>query len=184
MATYRLEAGRHIDRDGKPFIAIQRCGDTTPCEADDAAREIAATVYRCDYNGPIADKYEGAKNNAAGWYETIQELIARLNSEDASDQEAAREEIQEGPLSVLIRDGWRQPGQAADEGAEEFEILLSTGGPALRLYGKLGRYGEPEDAELQVQDWFLPWTKWAPKPYDETYRDTLLAYASCFYFGE
>jgi hypothetical protein len=67
---------------------------------------------------------------------------------NASDQEAAREEIQEGPLSVLIRDGWRQPGQAADEGVEEFEILLSTGGPALRLYGKLGRYGEPEDAEL------------------------------------
>jgi hypothetical protein len=119
MTTFKLEAGRNIYRDGKPFIAIMRCGDTTACEADEATREIAATVYRCDYNGPIADKYEGAKKNAEGWYQSIQELVARLNSEDASDQEAAREEIQDGPLSVLVRDGWRQPGQAADEGAED-----------------------------------------------------------------
>jgi hypothetical protein len=82
MTTFKLEAGRNIYRDGKPFIAIMRCGDTTPCEADEAAREIAATVYRCDYNGLIADKYEGAKKNAEGWYQSIQELVARLNSED------------------------------------------------------------------------------------------------------
>jgi hypothetical protein len=32
MTTFKLESGRNIYRDGKPFIAIMRCGDTTACE--------------------------------------------------------------------------------------------------------------------------------------------------------
>jgi hypothetical protein len=78
----------------------------------------------------------------------------------------------------------RQPERKSRTGRCLCLSAMSTGGPALRIYGKLNRYGEPEDAELQVQDWFLPRSKWAPEPYDEKYRDTLLAYASCFYFGE
>lgn len=50
---FKLEAGRTIYRNGRPFIAIQRCGDTDAAETDDAAREIAAKVYGCDYNGRL-----------------------------------------------------------------------------------------------------------------------------------
>jgi hypothetical protein len=68
-------------------------------------------------------------------------------------------------------------------GAIGDKILLSTGGPALRIWGTLTR-GEPDECELQMQDWGTPWAKWAPEPYDPEYRDTLRAYASCFYFEE
>jgi hypothetical protein len=73
---------------------------------------------------------------------------------------------------------------------EEFNILLSTGGPAVRIMGEL-RYGEPYRAWLEVQDWFTPWTQyygtnnpddphsWANQPS----QDVLLTYARQFYFG-
>jgi hypothetical protein len=128
---------------------------------------------------------EGAKANALGWYETINELVERTNNQELNekDREAAMTEIQEGPLEVAVRDGWHSPGQPSQDGAEEFYILLSTGGPALRIWGTLDN-GQPAECELQMQDWFTPWIKWVPEPYDSEYRDTLRAYASCFYFGD
>lgn len=130
------------------------------------------------------DPYEGARGNAAGWLETITDLTERLQRADEGDSvgsaavEAVREEIQEGPLSVLVRDSWHEPGKPSEDGSEEYEILLSTGGPALRIWGKLGMHGEPDSAELQMQDWGTPWGRY-PAP-----EATLLAYARCFYFGE
>lgn len=71
---FKLVAGRTIHRNGKPFIAITRCGDTDAFEADEAAREIAAKVYNCDYDGlivkcPDCDPVKGCKNpgNPTGW---------------------------------------------------------------------------------------------------------------------
>jgi hypothetical protein len=77
----------------------------------------------------------------------------------------------------MVRDGWYQPGRPNEYGPEEYEILLSTGGPALRIYGKLGRDDEPETAELQMQDWFLPWQRYP------TAEEPLLQFARYFYFG-
>lgn len=139
-----------------------------------------------------ADRYAHARQNAKGWYESIADYAERLERADEGDKvgsaaaEAVREEIQESVLSVMVlsvmvRDGWRLPGSECDGNentAEEFEILLSTGGPALRLWGKLGQHGEPESCEMQMQDWGIPWTRY-PTP-----EDTLLAFARCFYFGE
>ena len=39
--------------------------------------------------------------------------------------------------------------------------------------------GQPVSAKLQHQDWFTFWETW----YDAD-EEILLAYASCFYFGE
>lgn len=71
---YKLEAGRAIYRNGKPFIAIMRCGDAEATEVDDVTRLIAAKVFNCDYNGliqkcPDCDPVKGCKNpgNPAGW---------------------------------------------------------------------------------------------------------------------
>jgi hypothetical protein len=125
---------------------------------------------------------EGAKANALGWYETIKEQIETLEADEDEDEDARRT-IEEGPLEVAVRDGWHSPGQPSQDGAEEFYILLSTGGPALRIWGTLDN-GQPAECELQMQDWFTPWVKWVPEPYDPEYRDTLRAYASCFYFGD
>ncbi len=123
-----------------------------------------------------------AITNAQGWLETVCELVSRLDGNDKTDQEAAREEIQEGPLSVMVRDGWRQPGSPHnDEFPEEYEILLTTGGPALRIYGKLNKHCEPDEwPELQYQDWGTLWTS---LPIGEE-RDALVTYACQFYFGD
>lgn len=125
----------------------------------------------------MSDKMEHAFANGRGWYSTICELVTDLDSSEQDTVEAAQQEIQDGPLSVLVRDGWRTPGAASD-GAEEYEILLSTGGPALRIYGKLDQYDQPKTAELQAQDWFTPWIR-----VPDCDEQKLLAYASCFYFG-
>jgi hypothetical protein len=98
---------------------------------------------------------------------------------DCADEDEARERIQEDPLSVQVRSGWYSPGEA-DQKPEEFELLLSTGGPAVRILGELDEYGEPSRAWLEVQDWGTPWTHYFEPGVD----DMLLEYAGHFYFGE
>ena len=136
----------------------------------------------------MTNDMKSAFENGRGWYSTISELVERLDKatdragdgddQDCKSHDELRQEIEEGPLSVMVRDGWHQPGTACDEGADEYEILLSTGGPALRIYGKLDQYSQPETAELQAQDWFTPWVR-----VPDTAEPMLLAYASVFYFG-
>lgn len=128
-----------------------------------------------------ATKENHAIENGKGWYADIVELLKRLENDhgDPEFREAIEQEIHEGPLSVMVRDGWRSPGGATDEGPDEYEILLSTGGPALRIYGRLGKHSEPETAELQWQDWGTLWTRCTFAD-----QDTLLAYARNFYFGD
>ena len=64
---------------------------------------------------------------------------------------------------------------------EEFELLLATGGPAVRIIGELGTFSEPETAILQVQDWFVPWTDYRS---DSDEDDALLTYVQHFCFDE
>lgn len=42
--SYTVEPGRNIYRNGKPFIAIQRCGDTTPVDSDEACHWICGLM--------------------------------------------------------------------------------------------------------------------------------------------
>jgi hypothetical protein len=129
-----------------------------------------------------------AEYNADGWAQSIIEMIDTKEAAMADDGgelaaqdkiEDAIQTIHESILSVRVRDGWRNLGQPED-GAEEYEILLSIGGPAARIYGRLDQYRQPETAELQVQDWFKPWTR-SKNPITQ---ETLLKFAQCFYFGE
>lgn len=90
------------------------------------------------------------------------------------------ERIQEEPLSVLVNYGWAAPGQVPDDGPEEYEILLSTGGPAVRIWGKLGNYCEPVSATLEGQDWGNPWRSVCVSPQQ---RIAIRWYAALFYFG-
>lgn len=103
----------------------------------------------------------------------FQELNAASNG--CTDQDEARQRISEDPLSLQVRSDWCNPGETMVAG--EYEILLSTGGPATRIVGDLER-GEPISARLEAQDWFVPWTE-----YVDADEDVLLAYARCFFFG-
>ena len=120
-----------------------------------------------------------AEANARAWLENIRKLVDRLNGDDEEDAEAASNEICEAPLSVRVRSEWYSPGEEPTPG--EYEILLSTGGPALRIRGGLSGYGEPENAYLEWQDWGEPWTELVPGDADG--EDALEAFARCFYFG-
>lgn len=91
------------------------------------------------------------------------------------------QEIHESPLSVQVRGGWHSPGDPEGTEPEEYEVLLSTGGPALRIVGRLGRFCLPETAELQWQDWFKPWT---PCYVTDDQEEVLLRFVSHFYFGD
>jgi hypothetical protein len=121
-----------------------------------------------------------AIENGRNWYATICEQLAALKAACNTDNdayEAAREAIQESPLSVDVRSGWHSVGSAGEP--DEFQILLSTGGPALRIVGRLGIYSCPEGSRLEWQDWGTPWTEC-------TFADstTLDAYAAQFWFGD
>ena len=95
---------------------------------------------------------EQAIENAAAWWPSIKEMLDDLSHAstvgDKRATEACQNHIQESALSVDVRDGWHAPGWRADH--EEYRILLTWGGPALRIYGKLDRYNEPDsDPMLQ-----------------------------------
>lgn len=97
-----------------------------------------------------------------------------------TSRDDVEQRIQESPLSVEVRGGWCNPGAMNDaQTPEEFCILLSTGGPALRIMGELDQYCQPSRAWLEYQDWGTPWTQ-----YFDVGQSTLLAFCQCFYFGE
>jgi hypothetical protein len=89
--------------------------------------------------------------------------------------------MREAPLSVEVRSGWYDPccGPAIPE---EFCILLSTGGPALRIVGELSEHAEPSRCWLECQDWGTPWSRYWSRT--EGRSDALRWFASLFHYGE
>lgn len=133
------------------------------------------------------EKENHAEANARGWLQSILEMVERLETAEEQaingpdETDAARLWIEEAPLSVMVRDGWRNP-TTRSEGPEEYEVLLTTGGPALRLIGKLDGYGQPDDwPRLEYQDWGTPWTEYIPA---REHREELRKFASVFWYGD
>ena|SRR5688572_18406743 len=125
-----------------------------------------------------------AEQQAKAQTDSIVDMIRALNKaledRDNNAEETARDAIQEDPLSIQIRDGWRTPG--GESTPEEFEILLCTGGPAVRIVGDLDSHCEPSRPRLQYQDWGTSWTEYHDISKEQ--REALLAYCQQFYFGE
>lgn len=129
------------------------------------------------------DKYAHAMSSGKATLDSIIEMVDALQKAEEEGDDKAFEEadqaIQEDPLSVEVREGWKSPGGKAD--TEEFRILLGTGGPAVQIVGTLGMFNLPDKAELQVQDWFLPWKR---VPTTSEQDEKLLTYCRRFYFGD
>jgi hypothetical protein len=147
------------------------------------------------------DKLADAKRQGQAQFDSIKEMVEELRKADldaisegptedgnyGDACESARQRIMEDALSVRVHSGWYAPGaERAEQKAEEYEILLCTGGPACRIIGELDEYGEPETACMEVQDWLQPWTQIRPlvSPDDYDSEPILLEYARCFWFGE
>ncbi len=130
-----------------------------------------------------------AIKNARAWVESITEAITALQElesgeesvtfegESFDDADELRQRIDDMPLSVQVRTGWFAPGGKDEAEPEEFEILLSTGGPALRVYGDIG--GAPS---LQWQDWGTPWTSYHDTTHDQD--KALSAFVGHFWLGD
>lgn len=168
-----------------------------------AALVEMVAALKCDYDRleelrgareTLKEEFDGMPANAgvdfAHWVRnqdlmTSEDVDELAELEEAAgeckDREEAETRIQEDALSVEMRGAWytydTEPADAAKP--VEFNILLATGGPAVRIMGELDEHGQPDRAWLEVQDWGTPWTR-----YFDIEQDTLLTYARCFYFGE
>jgi hypothetical protein len=134
------------------------------------------------------DKLAAAKAQGQAKFESIRDMVEALRLAEETDHsgaahDAAIESITQDALCVEVRGGWYTPGTSAQErdSAEEYYILLCTGGPAARIVGELNN-GSPTSATLEVQDWFQPWTAYYPKESDA--EEILLDYARHYYFGD
>ena len=129
-----------------------------------------------------------ALQNAIGHIESIVEdyenfnYIESLNvtcDEDYKKQEEIKESILNSALSVEFRSGWTSNPNELE--IQEFKILLTWGGPALRVIGELNQYKEPENVKMQYQDWGTCWTDFE---ITENQQEALNWFCNCFYFGE
>jgi hypothetical protein len=139
------------------------------------------------------------EKNAEGHAESILELyrahkaledgadMATVDGDEYTDADSVRERAQESALSVEVRGPWHVPGDEDGRKADEFKVLLTTGGPALQIIGDVGNYGEPDadSARMQVQDWGTPWTDYRPEAATaDDWDDAFAWFIGCFYFGE
>lgn len=161
----RLESG---DADASDFTLLDDGTMDTVVQVDATGEEIR-------FSGETAADYRDESGALDFEAFVDDEVLPALDSEEYSE-DRARERIQEDPLNLELRGTW-QPGEKPE--ADEAVLLLSTGGPAVRLIVGLGQYAEPSWARLEAQDWFLPWT-----PYHGADEGMLLEYAACFYYGE
>jgi len=137
-----------------------------------AIAEMVAAL-NCDY-----DRLEELKDSEKLTEAETEELIdLQKDAGECRDRDDALQRIHDDALSVEVRSGWASIGETLT--AEEFCILITTGGPAVRIRGELDESLEPRRAWLEVQDWGTPWTQ-----YFDAEQETLLDYAGCFYFGE
>jgi len=134
-----------------------------------------------------------AQAHISGWVDAFAKYQA-LDNEDAKEVELDGEtftdaseistRMQEGSLSVAVRDGWRAPGSCSREetaGPEEFEVLVSTGGPAFRIIGGLDQHCQPENVRAEHQDWGTPWIEVELSNEEQEAVDW---FAGLFYYGE
>ena len=140
-----------------------------------------------------ATKEAHAITNARGQLESIKELYREFKKQEDLEAwdcgsnvynwttEGIREKAQDEALSVEFRSGWSSNLENMEP--EEFKILLSTGGPACQIIGKLDQYKQPTDIEIQYQDWGTPWTTLEISYHHDDYQ-ALEWFCNCFYFGE
>ena len=127
-------------------------------------------------------KTNHALNNAIGHIESMVEDFKKdkhfFDIKDFDSQDQLRESVLNSALSVEFRSGWYSSPEDETK-AEEFKILLSTGGPALRVIGELDDYG-PVNPKLQYKDWGTPWIDFE---ITEDQQKALNWFCNCFYFG-
>jgi len=129
--------------------------------------------------------------NALGYLEQIVEdfetgSYIESSNPTTQEQEEKLEEIRESilnsALSIEFRNGWYSDLYHLKGVTEpiEFKILLSWGGPSLRIIGEI-EDNYAINPKIQFQDWGTPWTDLEIKSTNQ--QDALNWFVNCFYFG-
>lgn len=166
------EMARHEGESGD--FGNERNIEVSPVAIDacrSGAGEYGATFGDCHYwvtfqPNALADSGEA---------EELAELEEAAG--DCASEEEARGAIEGDALSIEVRSGWASSKDEFE--AEEFRIVLCTGGPHVELVGDLYR-GTPSRIRVLYRDWG---TSGEYFPESEE-REALETYCSQFYFGE
>lgn len=122
-------------------------------------REMLA-AYQLDWDQleELRDQYAEAVENCEEIPDELRDTLEELEEAacEYASQDEALQAILENPLEIQYRSGWASSRE--DMQPEEFQILLCTGGPAVRIIGDLDEYGQPCRAWIEYQDWGTPWT--------------------------
>ena len=130
-------------------------------------------------------KENHALNNAIGHIESMVEDFKKdkhfFDIKDFDSQDELRESVLNSALSVEFRNGWYSDLYHFKGVTEpiEFKILLSWGGPSLRIIGEIEE-NFAVNPKLQYQDWG---TLWTDLEITEDQQKALNWFCNCFYFG-
>lgn len=83
----------------------------------------------------------------------LREELAELEriADGCADADEARDRIMGDPLSIETRSGWVSVGD--EMSAEEYRIVLCTGGPHVEIVGDLDQHGAPCRVRIVYRDW-------------------------------
>jgi len=142
------DAEREAEPDGNNKAAEElraAAAELAEQDAEQGAAEYGRTIGGLHYwlifePGKLADEDEA---------EELAELEEAAG--DCESLEDAETRIDEDALSVEVRSGWVSQGEEMQ--AEEFRILLCTGGPHVEIVGELDHYGQASSARVLWRDW-------------------------------
>lgn len=126
----------------------------------------------------MTTKTDHAKEQAQAQLDSIVEMVTALEKDEDWEGQPAFKAIAESPLCIEVRSDWHDPAGRSED--TEYNILLSTGGPACHIRGELDRYATPETAIIEYQDWGTLWERLTTDDEDKA----LLTYARQFYYGQ
>jgi hypothetical protein len=121
-----------------------------------------------------------ARSALRDWEQENGEELAELESAagDCKDQDDAKQLILEDVLCVEYRSGWTS--DKSEFSADEFRILLCTGGPHVEIMGEIDHNGEPSRCWIVYSGWGTNGTLYAFE-FDQA---TILRYCGFFIVGE
>ena len=132
---------------------------------------------------------DNATAHIAGWVEAYAGYLklgegetdeVTFDGEAFTDATELFNRVQEGALSVEVRGGWHDPTEE-ETGPYEFQILVTAGGPAFRVIGKLDQHNYPTDVRAEHQDWGTPWTE---VDLTNEEQEAVDWFAGLFYYGD
>lgn len=155
--------------------SIQHGKQQAQAQLEQIERMMARIAHADTCTGEVCELDDRAILEGLGYVWNPGQQATDSQRGEYHDADEARQALWDHALSVEVRSGWVTPG--AEMIPEEYSILLCTGGPAVRIIGRLSEHGEPTSAALQYQDWDTPWTDY---PLTSDQLATLEAYAAVF----